>query len=97
LEIHPKPPVAVHTQEELSNTFLFRTALSAFFLALDWISVGGPKDVKITKIRNDIVDVSFAAYATYFDGVLSMDEKLVRIYHRAAFVLDAITNGPGSR
>lgn len=90
---HPKPPAAVRTLDELSNTFLFRTALCGFFLALDWIAVGGPKDVKITKLRNDIVDVNFAAYATFFDGLLSMDEKLVRIYHRAAFVLDAITNG----
>ena len=92
---HPKP-TAVRTRDELPNTFLFRTALCGFVLALDWIAVGGPKGVKITKIRNDIVDVNFATYATYFDGLLSADEKPLRIYHRAAFVLDAITSGPPS-
>jgi hypothetical protein len=85
---HPKP-TAVRAWDELPNTFLFRTALCGFVLALDWIAVGGPKDVKITKIRNDIVDVNFATYATYFDGLLSMDEKPLRIYDRAAFILDA--------
>ena len=90
---HPRPTV-VRNVDELPNTFLFRTALCAFVWALDWISVGGPKSVKTEKIRNDLVDVNFATFATYFDGLLSMDEKSLRIYQRAAFVLDAITNGP---
>ena len=81
--------------DEMPNTFLFRTALCAFVWALDWIAVGGPKDVKTEKIRNDLVDVNFATFATYFDGLLSMDEKPLRIYQRAAFVLDAIMSGPG--
>jgi hypothetical protein len=62
---------------------------------LDWISMGGPKGVKAEKIRNDIVDVSFATFATYFDGLLSMDEKARRIYQQAAIVLESITNKPG--
>ena len=37
--------------------------------------MGGPKSVKAEKIVNDLVDVNFAAFATYFDGLLSMDEK----------------------
>jgi hypothetical protein len=91
---HPHPTV-VRKVDELPNTFLFRAALCAFFWALDWISMGGPKGVKTEKIRNDLVDVNFATFATYFDGLLSMDEKPVRIYQRAAFVLESITNGPG--
>jgi hypothetical protein len=91
---HPRPAV-VRNVDELPNTFLFRSALCSFLWALDWISMAGPKGVKIEKIRNDLVDVNFATYATYFDGLLSMDEKPLRIYQRAAFVLESITSKPG--
>ena len=91
---HPHPTV-VRSVDELPNTFLFRSALCSFLWALDWISTGGPKGVKTEKMRNDLVDVTFATFATYFDGLLSMDEKPRRIYRQAAFVLESITNGPG--
>jgi len=90
---HPGP--AVRNFDELLNTFLFRTALCLFLYALDWISMGGPTGVKAEKIRNDLVDMNIATFATYFDGLLTMDEKARRIYQQAAFVLELITNGPG--
>lgn len=67
-------------QKELLNLFIFRTSLCAYLLALDWISVGGAAGVKTERLRNDIVDVNFAAYATYFDGLLSNDEKVQRMH-----------------
>jgi hypothetical protein len=91
---HPHPAV-VRKVDELPNTFLFRSALCSFLLVLDWISMGGPKRAKTERLRNDLVDVTFATYATYFDGLLSMDEKPLRIYREAAFVLESITNEPG--
>jgi hypothetical protein len=88
---HPRPPTMPRI-EELHNTFLFRTAVCALFWALSWIAVGGPtNDVKTERIRNDLVDVNFAAFGTYFDGVLSMDKKLTEIYRQAVFVLRAIS------
>lgn len=92
---HPQP-ATVRAVNELPNTFLFRTALCTFVWALDWIAVGGPKGVKAERIRNDLVDVNFSTFATYFDGLLSMDDKPLRIYRRAAFVLDAIASAPVS-
>ena len=91
---HPRPAV-VRDLDELPNTFLFRSALCSFLWALDWISMGGPKRAKTEKLRNDLVDVNFATFATYFDGLLSMDEKSCRIYRQAAFVLESIMNGLG--
>jgi hypothetical protein len=91
---HPHPPV-VRTVDEVPNTFLFRSALCSFLWALDWISTGGPKGVKTERIRNDLVDVTFATFATYFDGLLSMDEKPCRIYRQAAFLLESMTSGVG--
>src|SRR5712664_699129 len=65
---------------ELPYTFTFRYALTGYLIALRWIAVGGAKNVKPEKIRNDIVDATLAAYATYFQGLLSRDEKANEIY-----------------
>lgn len=64
----------------LHNRFIFRSALCSFVLALDWISVGGAKDVNVGKIRNDMIDTNFSAFATYIDGLLTEDRKLMRLY-----------------
>jgi hypothetical protein len=90
---HPKivklPPVM-----ELPTTFIFRYALCGYVLALRWIAVGGAKNVKVERLRNDIVDVSFAAYATYFDGLLSADIKATELYRDARFLLKRAFVGP---
>jgi len=72
---------------ELPNTFIFRSALCAFILAKRWISVGGAQRTKQEKLRNDIIDVNFAAYATYFDGFLTADKKIEEIYREASWLL----------
>lgn len=73
--------------KELPNTFIFRTALCGHLLSLRWIAVGGAKDIKPERMRNDMVDINFAAYATYFDGLLTADKKLSKIYEEAAYLL----------
>src|SRR5882724_2200631 len=86
---HPRvrklPPAS-----ELPHTFIFRAALCAYLMALRWIYVGGAKNAKPEKIRNDIVDVNFAAFATYFDGLLTEDVKLKGIYQDAKFLLRTV-------
>lgn len=72
---------------ELPNTFIFRYALCAHLLVFNWIAVGSPPKLKPEKMRNDIVDMSFAAYATFFDGLLTEDKKLQNIYHEASRLL----------
>jgi hypothetical protein len=68
------PPPA----RELPYTFIFRYALTGYLLALRWMSVGGAKKTKLETIRNDIVDATLAAYATYFQDLLSNDVKAKR-------------------
>jgi hypothetical protein len=41
---------------ELPYTFIFRYALAGYLVALRWMAVGGAKNVKPEKIRNDVVD-----------------------------------------
>ena len=87
---HPratKPPKV----SELANTFIFRFALCAYLMALRWIAAGGAANARPAKIRNDLVDVSFAAYGTYFDGLLTADRKLNDIYKEALLFLNTIS------
>jgi hypothetical protein len=74
-------------RKELPNTFIFRTALCVYLWALDWISAGGAIGAKTSKLRNDMVDINFATYATFFDGLLSKDGKAQRIYQQAHLLL----------
>jgi hypothetical protein len=72
---------------ELPYTFIFRYAMAGYLVALRWMSVGGAKNVKPEKIRNDIVDATYAAYATYFQGLLSFDTGANEIYADAKFLI----------
>lgn len=78
-------------EEELPNTFLFRFALCGYLLLLRWVSVGGARNVKLEKLRNDIVDIGFAAFATYFDGLLTADKKLNQVYEEAVYLLKSVS------
>lgn len=73
----------IPTYDELLNTYIFRYSLCAYFLALDWGASGGVIDAKPERHQNDLIDMSFAAYATFFDGLLSADAKCMSIYKRA--------------
>lgn len=83
--VHRFPPI-----KELPNTFIFRAALCAYLLALEWISEGGAKGAKQSTLRNDMVDINFATYATFFDGLLSKDGKAQRIYREASVLLSVV-------
>ena len=69
--------------ETLSQTFTFRFSVASYLLALDWIRSGGVSNALVGRLANDVVDMNYVAYATYFDGVLSRDKKLLKIYREA--------------
>jgi hypothetical protein len=62
------------------DTFITRSAVAVSIYLLQWIRDGSQKDKGLKKFRNDIVDLNFAIYGTYFNGVLSNDRNLLR-YH----------------
>ena len=66
--------------EFLINNYVFRYAVCTHFLSLRWIRDGGIDQVAPEKLRNDVIDMSYVTYATYFDGLLSLDKKLNDIY-----------------
>jgi hypothetical protein len=86
---HPTAP-SFPDAREVPDRFIFRIALCMLLLGLRWISVGGAANVSPERIRNDLVDINFAAFATYFDGLLTADDKLISIYLEAKIWLEKI-------
>jgi len=80
---------------EAPDRFLFRIALCGLILATRWISVGGAHLAKPDKLRNDQVDINFAAFATYYDGLFTADTRLASIYHEAKLWLDNVFSRRG--
>jgi hypothetical protein len=76
--------------EELAHTYIFRLAVCACMHALHWMAAGGAKKAGEDRIQNDIVDATFAAYATCFDGFLTKDKMALEIYKNAQFVLQQV-------
>ena len=62
------------------DNYLFRFSAAIFFLVLKWISEGGIENIKLKRFQNDIIDMTYSTYGTYFDGVLTNDKKVIEIY-----------------
>lgn len=77
----------VPSGKDLPACLIFRYALAAYLLGLRWISDGGVESVPPGRLANDLVDVTHVSYATYFDGLLSTDSKLIDLYEEAGWFL----------
>jgi hypothetical protein len=83
---------------EVPHTFIFRMALCAYIHALRWRVAGGAADALPERMRNDVLDVTFAAYALCFDGLLSRDNMANEIHDNAWSLLQLFTKyAPKSR
>ncbi len=76
--------------EELPYTFIFRLVFCTYLLALDRAAVGFPSNIKPESIRNDLIDMYFVAYGTFFDGVMSSDRRVNRIYEQVDLLLKGL-------
>lgn len=59
------------------NSFSFRYALSNVLYLVQWIRHGSPMTVADSKLRNDQVDIILGVYGSYFNGVMSHDQKML--------------------
>jgi hypothetical protein len=78
---------------EARDTFLFRYALCTYVLILKAIEGGGVKR-NPEKLRNTMVDANFAAFATYFDGLMTRDKIANDLYADADVLLREIFARP---
>jgi hypothetical protein len=73
---------------EARDAFIFRYAICGYVSILMRIGDGGAGKTKPDKLRNnDVIDVNIAAFATYFDGLLTADKRAAEIYAGAEFLL----------
>jgi len=73
---------------QVKNSYTFRYALSSYLLSLDLIANEGIENALLNKLTSDTIDLHYVAYATYFDGLLTLDKKMRRIYNDAVVVLE---------
>ena len=72
---------------DIRNTFIFRYALCAYISILKRMADGSARQTKPERLRNDVIDVNLAAFATYFDGLLTADKRAGEIYDEANVLL----------
>lgn len=74
----------------VNKHYIFRYSICGYLLRLKWLSSGGIEQYPIEKMRNDLVDMTYAAHATYFGGLLSDDGKVNEIYIKAKYLIDHV-------
>jgi hypothetical protein len=73
--------------EQALFTFPFRYAVCTYALSLKWVMEGGHSNAAEPKLRNDYIDMTYAAYATFFDGLITKDTKLQEVYSASCWIL----------
>jgi hypothetical protein len=72
---------------ELPETFIFRFSLCAYLHALRWRAAGGAAGALRERMRQDVIDVTYAAYALCFDGLFTKDKMPKEIHEKARSLL----------
>ncbi|GAM96834.1 hypothetical protein U91I_00455 [alpha proteobacterium U9-1i] len=75
--------------EEMVNTFLFRSAVCMQIMVLRWAETGRTQR-KPEELRNDVIDLNFVSFATFFDRLLTDDQAAEDLYYEAKVALGAI-------
>lgn len=83
------------TEGQAVNSYPFRFAVCVLLDYMRWERDGQPKRSS-EKLRNDIVDINTAAFATFFDGLLSRDGKLNGIHAEARYIVEQLEGYVGS-
>ncbi len=80
---------------EIVNLPVFRYCLCMMVLLTRWIAGGSQRAMGAAALANDVVDANVAAYATYFDGLLSADQRLNGLHREARHLLREIGGAIG--
>lgn len=83
---HPRSPKGP-SLNSYPNSFIYRNALGCVLYFIEWVRQGSPRDKAVSKVRNDLVDLNFATFGTYFNGVLTRDKNLQRYHDELRIVL----------
>ena len=72
------------------NSFLFRFSLASVIYVITWMRQGSAENRKPERVRNDLVDLNFATFGTYFNGLMTGDHRLQETHAELRAVLDAL-------
>ncbi|WP_141229037.1 hypothetical protein [Pseudomonas fragi] len=78
--------------KELPNTLIFRFSLACYVMAITRSARGGMRNMRPDRLRNDLVDMIFVAYGTYFDGIMSDDENVNVMFTETCLILAGLFN-----
>jgi hypothetical protein len=69
-----------------------RFAIAMRLFALWWAvnGTGGLRDIKPERLRNDLVNLMYVSCATFWDGFLSSERKMLDIYEEVVFIADDV-------
>lgn len=68
------------TGKDFGNDFLFRVGMAITSSFLEWVRTGNQRQAKPEKVRNDHVDAMLSVYGTYFNGLMTVDSKLIQLH-----------------
>src|ERR1700722_18550377 len=77
-------------KEFRTRTYLYRYALAIVIYLLWWIKNGNQAQRRLDRTRNDLIDLSFAVYGTYYEGLMTADKKAEWMHQNLFIALDAI-------
>lgn len=77
--------------EELrTQAYLYRYSLAIVIYLLWWVKNGNQTPKRLDRARNDLIDLSFAVYGTYYEGLMTADKKLDWTHQNLSLALNAI-------
>lgn len=64
-----------------NDSFLMRYHTSFTLLALTWVERGGVNGLRADRATNELMDIDYAVFGSYCNGVLTRDHRLIDHYH----------------
>jgi len=77
-------------KELRTQVYLYRYSLAIVIYLLWWIQNGNQTPKRIDRARNDLIDLSFAVYGTYYEGLMTADKKLDWTHQNLSLALNAL-------
>ena len=68
--------------------FSYRSCLFYALHFQEWLIKGSPAKIAAKNLRNDVVDINFATFGTFFDGLMTKDKKCKARYFEGKALLE---------
>lgn len=73
-----------------TKAYLYRYSLALVVYLLRWIMNGSQPHKRLERTRNDLIDLCFAVYGTYYEGLMTADRKASWMHDQLSRALSAL-------